>query len=1286
MSASGNPYTVSYTVTVANVGGADGTYTLSDTPGFATGLNITNWTVTTPVTAPVTGTVNPALAATPTNGVAAQISATNLTIKSGASHVYTVNVTFNTSATATNLACSQTNGAGNGLYNASSVTGSTAASSNACVNGPGLPQIVVAKTNPTLIGSANPYSVAYTVTVANSGSATGNYTLFDTPGFPSTGVTLTSRTVTPSGGGVVNPSLPAVANGASGQISAANISIAPDSTHVYTVTIGFTTSAIATNLACSASSGAGNGLYNAVNITGSSVSNSNACVDGPPDKLADLAIQKNGPAVAIAGSTITYTLTLINNGLSAANGATFADTLPATLSNTTATCTAVAGAGTSPCNAITVSNAGGVVSGVIPVFPSGASVIITVTGTAPGSGTMLNVSTITPPSDVRDPNLTNNTSSVTTVIGVPQSRADLSVTKVATNTVAVSTNRPPVTNVISYTLVVVNAGPAAADGAVFSDTIPAAVGSVTWTCTASGGALCPQASGSGNVINQTINVMPMNGLLRYLVTGGAPTSAQTITNTATITPPPGLLDPNLTNNTSTAVTIVTTAQPTVANLSISKIGPSTVMPFGVVTYTIVATNNGPAAANNASIVDELPNVLTGASWTCVGTFGASCQSATGSGNIATTLPLFPLGGQATFVVTATAPQSGTFQNSTSVATPPGVTDPEPSDNVGGPVITTIPDVPTADLTIQKNGPANVSPNAPIVYTLTVSNNGAYAANGATFSDPLPSSLSGVTATCTGTSGAGTSACSAVTVNNVGGLISGAIPSFPSGGSVVITIRATAPASGTIVNVATVVPPANVVDPNLTNNTSSVTTVVGTPVNTADLSVTKVGTTTTTPGGAVNYVIDVVNAGPGSANGAAFSDVLPAQITGVTWSCSSSGGAVCAQASGSGNSIVNTVTVLPMNGRLRYLVSGIVSGATPGGTTLVNTATIATPSGIVDPVPGNNSSTATTSVVVTPPIVANLAIIKTGPTTVQPRGVMSYTLAVVNNGPASANGALVTDVFPPALANVTWTCVGTGGAVCGAVSGAGNLSLVMTTLPAGGQAVIQVSATAPQVGPLQNSARITPPPNVIDPDPTDNIGGPVITNIPQPPADLTTIVTLSSTSVPSCAASSAPVDVAKARGAATSAVAGTRLLGCDPVTATVTMSNIGGSPAAPATVVLRLPPGVTNVVPSNGGVFDPNTGIVTWPLILYVPPNTIPVAVYTVTFLPTGGGGQITSNVSTVDIEVTLVNNPSTTSFRVLAPPLPEPQEIPAVPWWLIAMLLAAAGLWQTANRRRVIGR
>jgi uncharacterized repeat protein (TIGR01451 family) len=563
----------------------------------------------------------------------------------------------------------------------------------------------------------------------------------------------------------------------------------------------------------------------------------------------------------------------------------------------------------------------------------------------------------------------------------------------------------------------------------------------------------------------------------------------------------------------------------------------------------------------------------------------------------------------------------------------------------------------ADLAVQKNGPASVAIGSTLVYTITLINNGPAPANGATFVDTLPAGLTNVTATCTGTGGAGTSSCASVPVNVAAGSISGSIPTFPSGGSVVITVTATAPASGQLVNVVTIAPPSGLFDPDLTNNTSTVTTNVGTPANVVDLAVTKVGTATVATAGLITYVIDVVNAGPSAANGATFVDTLPSAVAAFSWTCTATGGAVCPAAAGSiiapASTLTQTIATFPMNGRLRYVVTGVAPNT---AMTLTNTATVTAPAGLTESDLSNNTSSAVTVVTAAPASVTNLSMSKIGPATVLPFGAVTYTMVATNNGPNAANGAVVVDAFPSVLTGVSWTCVGSSGAVCGTASGTGNLNLTLTTFPNGGQATIRVTGTAPASGTFQNSSRISTPPGVTDSDPSDDIGGPVITTILLGPPDLITTITIPT----------APVTPGL------------------PVTATVTMGNIGPTPAGTVTVTLQLPPGVTAVNPSNGGVYNPATRTVTWPVIGFVPANTNPLVTYTVTFVPPSTGGTLTSNVNTPDTEVTLVNNPATAVLRVQAV-VEEPVPIPTAPWWAIAFALvfvARRSLRQATNEPR----
>jgi uncharacterized repeat protein (TIGR01451 family) len=163
----------------------------------------------------------------------------------------------------------------------------------------------------------------------------------------------------------------------------------------------------------------------------------------------------------------------------------------------------------------------------------------------------------------------------------------------------------------------------------------------------------------------------------------------------------------------------------------------------------------------------------------------------------------------------------------------------------------------------------------------------------------------------------------------------------------------------------------------------------------------------------------------------------------------------------------------------FTVTATINPAATG--TLSNTATVAVPVGVTDPVPGNNSATDTDTLAPR----ANLGITKTdGSTTAAPGGEVTYTIVASNPGPSNAAGSTVTDAFPASL-TATWTCVGAGGGTCPA-SGAGNINNTVN-LPAGGSVTYTVNGTisVSAAGTLVNTATVAVPAGVTDPTPGNN---------------------------------------------------------------------------------------------------------------------------------------------------------------------------------------------------------
>jgi len=99
--------------------------------------------------------------------------------------------------------------------------------------------------------------------------------------------------------------------------------------------------------------------------------------------------------------------------------------------------------------------------------------------------------------------------------------------------------------------------------------------------------------------------------------------------------------------------------------------------------------------------------------------------------------------------------------------------------------------------------------------------------------------------------------------------------------------------------------------------------------------------------------------------------------------------------------------------------------------------------------------------------------------------LTYQITAGNNGPNDATDALVTDVFPPELLNVSWTCAATGGASCPG-SSTGPLN-ELVDLPVGSTVTFTVSATvAPGAsGTLSNTATVDVPLDLFDSDESNN---------------------------------------------------------------------------------------------------------------------------------------------------------------------------------------------------------
>ncbi|MCI0745878.1 MAG: HYR domain-containing protein, partial [Verrucomicrobia subdivision 3 bacterium] len=197
-------------------------------------------------------------------------------------------------------------------------------------------------------------------------------------------------------------------------------------------------------------------------------------------------------------------------------------------------------------------------------------------------------------------------------------------------------------------------------------------------------------------INMTTTAASINGAV---VTYPAPTA--TTGATVTCMPPSGSTFPigtttvtctaaNSAGSASCSFTVTITPQSSSQNadLAVVKTDNQTVYtPGDLIVYSITVTNKGPAAVANAKVVDKMPIALTNETWTCQitaqgsGPGTSACGASNGFGDINTTVSL-RAGGVATYTLRAriSSNATGNLINTATVTPPPGVTDPNPSNN------------------------------------------------------------------------------------------------------------------------------------------------------------------------------------------------------------------------------------------------------------------------------------------------------------------------------------------------------------------------------------------------------------------------------------------------------------------------------------------------------------------------------------------------------------------------------------------------------------------------------
>ncbi|MBZ0248650.1 MAG: DUF11 domain-containing protein, partial [Burkholderiales bacterium] len=451
---------------------------------------------------------------------------------------------------------------------------------------------------------------------------------------------------------------------------------------------------------------------------------------------------------------------------------------------------------------------------------------------------------------------------------------------------------------------------------------------------------------------------------------------------------------------------VTAAPPTIAK----AFAPAGIPVFGTstITFTIANANGIPLTA--ASFTDTLANMQVNAAGPAGGTCAGAGGNALTAGQTALALSglTIPANGSCTVTVVVASNVVGTHPNQASgVASAEAATG--AASNVANLTVQPLPPTVAKQFT-----PAGILSGGTSTLMVTIGNPNPSPITVTSVTDTYPAGV-----TTAGTPAASTTCLPGGVVTFNAGSVTLTGGTVPASGSCTFQVAVTAATQGSYTN--TIAAGALTTSGGFNTLPASATLTVD-PV--ADVAVVKTAPATVGTGQSLSYTVSVVNNGPDAAHGTQLADTVPAQVTGVSAVCgAASGGAACGAVGVAGNVVTGTIPTLPAGGSVTFTITGTATGLGASS----NTATVTAPGGVFDPVPGNNSSTAATTI-----LAPDLTLAKShaGNFTVGVNGTYSLTVSNGAGSLATSGTVTVVDTLPAGLSFVSgggtgWSCGAAG---------------------------------------------------------------------------------------------------------------------------------------------------------------------------------------------------------------------------------------------------------------------
>lgn len=319
--------------------------------------------------------------------------------------------------------------------------------------------------------------------------------------------------------------------------------------------------------------------------------NNRSAVTTAVTTVADLAVSVSGPAGAVAGNPVTYSITTTNNGSSTALNSTTTVQLPTGLVGVV-----VSGGGTY--NGVT----GLVTFPVLATQPAG-SVTNTISLVAPATSQL--VVTANTAADNEEVT-TNNSATATTTLTAPTPQTADMLTTIVANITERTPGQP-----VTFTVTATNSATSATAATTVQQLVYLPAG-LTGVVVSSGGSY---NSTTGVVTFGPVASLAIGASTQYTITANAPASGAFV---ATAAVSAAQSDPTPANNTASS-TITVTPQ---ADVTTTVAGPASISAGATATYNIVTQNNGPSAAANTRQTVQLPAGLTNVVVSGGGTYDA----------------------------------------------------------------------------------------------------------------------------------------------------------------------------------------------------------------------------------------------------------------------------------------------------------------------------------------------------------------------------------------------------------------------------------------------------------------------------------------------------------------------------------------------------------------------------------------------------------------------------------------------------------------------------------------